>query len=221
MLSDEERGAAEIAILGDNPPRYIEGDVYSANAIARIICRTDASRAAFVEHTYQEALAIIEENKPVVLALGRALTDHREQTFNATAIDAVIAQTLAPQALAAEQDRRVAWRQATGYVAEITSQHDQGNIDARCGYRRRSRNYGSAEHGNNDDGGKRLHRGQGFVPVVPKLKHAPASIEASPIVAHVSIARQHDCAVLRPLESLMRTSKRTVGESARVSRQGA
>jgi hypothetical protein len=35
-------GAAEMAILGDSPPRYIESDVYSANAIAGIICRTAA-----------------------------------------------------------------------------------------------------------------------------------------------------------------------------------
>jgi hypothetical protein len=35
----------------------------AANAIAEIICRTNASRAAFIEHCYEEALAIIEENK--------------------------------------------------------------------------------------------------------------------------------------------------------------
>jgi hypothetical protein len=33
------------------------------------ICRTEASRAAFIECYYQETIAIIEENKPVVLAL--------------------------------------------------------------------------------------------------------------------------------------------------------
>jgi hypothetical protein len=87
----------------------MESDVYSANAIAGIICLSDASRAAFVEHIYQEALAIIEENKPVVLALAQALIDHREQTLNAAEIDAVIGQTLARQALDAEQVHRVAW----------------------------------------------------------------------------------------------------------------
>jgi hypothetical protein len=114
-------GAAEMAILGDSPPRFIESDVYSANAIAGIVCRTDASRAAFIEHCYQEALAIIEENKPVVLALAQALIDHPERTLTAAEIDAVIAQTLACQALAAEQARRAAWRQVTERVAEITS----------------------------------------------------------------------------------------------------
>lgn len=33
-------------------------------------------RASFVEHCYQEALALIEENKSVVLALAQALIDH-------------------------------------------------------------------------------------------------------------------------------------------------
>jgi len=114
-------GAAEMAILGDSPPQFIESDVYSANAIAGIICRSDASRSSFIEHCYQEALALIEENKSVVLALAQALIDHPERTLNAAEIDAVIAQTLARQALAAEQGRRAAWRQVTERVAKIAS----------------------------------------------------------------------------------------------------
>ena len=55
-------------------------------------------------------VAIIEENKPVVLALAQALIDHPERTLNASEIDAVISQTLARDALAAEQARRAAWR---------------------------------------------------------------------------------------------------------------
>src|SRR3978361_216666 len=42
------------------------------------------------------------------------------------------------------------------------------------------RNDASTQHGDNDDGGKRLHRGEGLVPVVPKLKHSPMSIESPP-----------------------------------------
>jgi hypothetical protein len=76
-------------------------------------------RASFVEHRYQEPLAIIEENKPVMLALAQALIDHLERTLNAAEIDAVIAQALEREALAAEQERRAAWRQVTERVAEI------------------------------------------------------------------------------------------------------
>jgi hypothetical protein len=59
---------------------------------------------------YQEALAIIEENKSVLLALAQALIDHPERTLSAAEIDAVISQTLAREALAAEQARRAVWR---------------------------------------------------------------------------------------------------------------
>jgi hypothetical protein len=64
---------------------------------APIICRTDASRAAVIEDCRQEALAITEEHKLVVLALAQALIDHPQRTLNA----AESAQTLARQALAA------------------------------------------------------------------------------------------------------------------------
>ena len=92
-----------------------------STAIAWIICRTDASRPSFIAHCFQEALALIDENKSVVLALAQALIDHPERTLNAAEIDAVITQTLASQALAAEQGRRAAWRQLTERVAEITA----------------------------------------------------------------------------------------------------
>ena len=59
------------------PPQFIESYAYAANALARIICRTGTSRAAFIAHCYQDALAITEEHKLVVLALAQALIDHR------------------------------------------------------------------------------------------------------------------------------------------------
>jgi hypothetical protein len=112
-------GAAEMAILGDSPPRYIESDVYSANAIAGIICRTDTSRSAFIEHCYQAALAIIEENKSVVLALAQALIEHPKWTLNGNEINAVIAETLAREARAAEQARRAAWQRTVENAASF------------------------------------------------------------------------------------------------------
>jgi hypothetical protein len=54
-------------------------------------------------------------------ALAQAPIDHHERTLNAAEIDAVVSQTLARQALAAEQVRRASWRQVTERVAEITS----------------------------------------------------------------------------------------------------
>jgi hypothetical protein len=70
------------------------------------VCRAPASIAAFVEHCYQEALATIEENKSVVLALTQALINHPERTLKAVEIDKVISETLAREAMAAGQARR-------------------------------------------------------------------------------------------------------------------
>ena len=114
-------GAAEMAILGYSPPRFIESDVYCANAIAGIICRSDASRSAFIEHCYQEALALIEENKPVVLALAQALIDHPERTLNSKEIDAVIAETLEREARNAERARRAEWQRTVENAANFAT----------------------------------------------------------------------------------------------------
>ena len=46
----------------------------------------------------------------VPLALAQALIDHPQRTLNADEIDAVISQTLALEALTAEQARRAVWR---------------------------------------------------------------------------------------------------------------
>jgi hypothetical protein len=114
-------GAAEMAILGDSPPRFIESDVYSANAIAGIICQTEASRSAFIEHCYQEALAIIGEYKSVVLALAQALIDHPERTLNSKEIDEVIAAELAARGAADERQRRAAWKRVQETAAQLAS----------------------------------------------------------------------------------------------------
>jgi hypothetical protein len=97
--------------------------VDSYNAVASIICRTPGSRASFIEHCYQEALAIIEQNKHVVLALARALIDHPQRTLNGIEIDEVIAQAISTRAAEAERKRRADWRERTEsartFLAEV------------------------------------------------------------------------------------------------------
>jgi hypothetical protein len=100
--------AAEMAFLGD-PPMYIAGDVPNANWMAEMVCRTSASVAAFVEHGYQEALAIVEQNKAVVRALACALVQHPDWTLNAIEIDQVISDTVYTEARKAEIARRADW----------------------------------------------------------------------------------------------------------------
>jgi hypothetical protein len=114
-------GAGEMIFLGDAPPMYMASDVLSANALAGIICRSPASRAAFIEHAYQEALAIIEANKQVVQAVAQALIDHPKRTLNGAEIDAVIAPVLAAQATAVESKRRADWAGVVANAAEVSA----------------------------------------------------------------------------------------------------
>jgi hypothetical protein len=100
--------AAEMAFLGD-PPKYIGSDVPNANYIAGFVCRTTASVAAFVEHGYQESLALVEQHMMVVQAIAQALIDHPKRTLDGAEIDAVIAPVLAAQAAADESKRRADW----------------------------------------------------------------------------------------------------------------
>ena len=95
---------SEMVHLGDVPPQYMASELLSANA--GIVCSTPASIAAFVEYCYQEALAIIEQTKSVVLALARALIDHPERTLDSGEIDQVILQTLTSEAAPVERARR-------------------------------------------------------------------------------------------------------------------
>jgi len=81
--------AAEMALLGDAPPKYIGSDVPNASYFARVICSTTAS-VAFIEHGYQEAFALVDQHKTIVHAIAQALIDHPKQTLNSAEIDAVI-----------------------------------------------------------------------------------------------------------------------------------
>jgi hypothetical protein len=116
--------AAEMLFLGD-PPKYIFNDVPSANYIAGFVCRTTASVAAFVEHGYQESLALVEQHKTVVVAIAQALIDHPKRTLNGAEIDAVIAPVLAAEAAADESKRRADWiavvKNADTFTAELES----------------------------------------------------------------------------------------------------
>jgi hypothetical protein len=115
--------AAEMFFLGDSPPRYIGSDVPSANRIAGFVCRTTASVAAFIEHGYQESLALVEQHKTVVHAIAQALIDHPKRTLIGAEIDAVIAPLLAAEAAADERQRRADWhsveKNAASFVARL------------------------------------------------------------------------------------------------------
>jgi hypothetical protein len=112
-------GAGEMIFFGDAPPMFMASDVLSANAVAGIVCRTPASIAAFIEHCYQEALVIIEENKSVVAALAQALIDHPDRTLNSSEINAVIVHALAAKAAADMSERRERWLRVEQNAADF------------------------------------------------------------------------------------------------------
>jgi hypothetical protein len=119
--------AAEMLFLGD-PPKYIFSDVPSANYIAGFVCRTKASVAAFIEHGYQESLALVEQHKDVVQAIAQALIDHPKRTLNGAEIDAVIAPALAAQAAADEHKRRADWRCVENNAAEFAARENGASL---------------------------------------------------------------------------------------------
>ena len=67
------------------------------------------------------ALSIIGKHRGLVLAMATALVTHPEHSLNAAEIDAVIAQTLANEAMAAEQARRIAWRRTLENAGSFTA----------------------------------------------------------------------------------------------------
>jgi hypothetical protein len=100
--------AAEAVVFEDKPPLLIVSDVRAAHALARIICRNEQSRAALIEHAYQEAFGLLQEHKPILLALATALDE--QKTLNADQIDICIGKALAVEAIKVEHARREQWR---------------------------------------------------------------------------------------------------------------
>jgi hypothetical protein len=72
------------------PPKFVGSDIPNASCFARMICATTESVVAFLEHGYQEALALVEQYKTVVQAIAQALLDHPKRTLNTAEIDEVI-----------------------------------------------------------------------------------------------------------------------------------
>jgi hypothetical protein len=111
--------AAEMTFLGDAPPKYIGSDVPAAHRVAGLLCRTPASIAAFVEHGYQESLALIEQNSTIVIAVAQALLNHPKRTLNGFEIDVAITSALAAKATTDEHKRRADWRCVENNAAEF------------------------------------------------------------------------------------------------------
>jgi hypothetical protein len=110
-------------------PKYIGSDVPRASEVAGFVCRTTASIAPFIEHGYQESLALVEQHKTVVVAIAQALIDHPKRTLDGAEIDAVIVPALAAKA-AADERRRAEWAKvlenAAGFTARLETDTPNG-----------------------------------------------------------------------------------------------
>jgi hypothetical protein len=123
--------AAEMTLLGDAPPKYIGSDVPNASHFAHMVCSTTASVVAFIEHGYQEALALVEQYKTVVAAIAQALIDHPKNTLTNLEIDAVIVPALVAQAAADEHKRRADWASVIANAAEFSAGLESSQPDNR------------------------------------------------------------------------------------------
>jgi hypothetical protein len=99
--------AAEAVVFEDESPMLMASDVGAAHAIARVVCRSETSCAALIEHAYQESVTLCREHKPVIVALATALSD--KKTLFGSEIDLIISQTLAVESIKAEHARRRQW----------------------------------------------------------------------------------------------------------------
>ena len=115
-------GAAEMALLGDQPPKYIGSDVPNASHFARMVCRTTASVVAFLEFCYQESLALVEQHKAVVHAIAQELVEKR--TLNSTEIDVVIETALVRETMRIEIVRRKRWAEILANAAESSTREN-------------------------------------------------------------------------------------------------
>lgn len=100
-------GIAAERVLCDNAP--LDGsslDQQEAAAFAAIGC-APAAVEAYLVYAMTQAMALIEANKSVVLAIAAALFEREE--LSGEEIDGIIAATIARDRLKAEQERRSRW----------------------------------------------------------------------------------------------------------------
>ncbi|MBN9039843.1 MAG: hypothetical protein J0H38_01030 [Rhizobiales bacterium] len=98
--------AAETILHTDNPPWDAVSDVVKCKTLATLICSSERSIEQFMIFAFEEAVALINRHRAVVLAIAQALIDHPAHTLNAAEIDAAIASAVSRENQQAEFARR-------------------------------------------------------------------------------------------------------------------
>ncbi|MEZ5822308.1 MAG: hypothetical protein R3D82_16040 [Xanthobacteraceae bacterium] len=113
--------AAERLIFEDQQPELIGGDLSAALAVSGIVSRTLEGQMALAEYGFQEARAILEEQRSVLLAVATALINHPERTLDQSEIDAAIRSAVANEAAEAERERRKRWAEIEANAERFTA----------------------------------------------------------------------------------------------------
>jgi hypothetical protein len=113
---------AERLLYPDEPPLNAPHDVAEARAHAALICCSPAAVGAFLAYAKIEASELIRLHRHLVQAIAAALIERR--TLDGIAIDIIIADTSAREALRIERERRAAWSRSIEYAATFEASHE-------------------------------------------------------------------------------------------------
>jgi len=108
LLSGSE---GERLLCADGPPWFAESDLAQARNLASIICSSNERIELYLDFCRVEAAALVAKHSASIRAVAAALIEHR--TLTGSEIVAVVAESVAREAMAAERARRLDWRERT------------------------------------------------------------------------------------------------------------
>jgi hypothetical protein len=116
LLSGSE---GERLLCPDGPPWPADSDLAQARSLASIVCSSTESVELFLAFCRAEAANLVAKHRASIQAVAAALIEHRSLTGDQ--IVAVVAESVAREAMAAEHARRAAWRRAEESAASFVA----------------------------------------------------------------------------------------------------
>jgi hypothetical protein len=108
LLSGSE---GERLLCADGPPWHAASDAVQARNLASIICSSNEAIELYLDFCRAEAATLVAKHSASIRAVAAALIEHR--TLTGSEIVAVVAESVALEAMAAERARRADWRERT------------------------------------------------------------------------------------------------------------
>ena len=115
-------GQGELCLYPDAEPLHAVDDDRQALVYAGLVCCSPSSVTAFLDFARQEARALLEEHRSVLITLTNALVCRR--TMTGSEINEVVAEALALEDLAAEKARRRKWQQCAASARDFICSMD-------------------------------------------------------------------------------------------------